>query len=151
MSTIFIVFVLSIAILSANSFAQGVQQDIHFGIVVAVSKRTNDSDFLIFSNTLESVINQTFSGWTLIVVGDGLNFLNKKIVLNCLSRLPIAKWIFQNLPYEETEDYIYQYRKPLMCWTREVQKQNITVFKQSHSKKSYWFVQYLFILLFAII
>ena len=82
---------------------------IRFAVVTALLFRETDPWFLLPERTsLQSVVNQTFTNWTLVVVGDGLSEHHVVRAFGAMKRagLPKSKIIFNNKPaYFREQNY----------------------------------------------
>ena len=87
----------------------------HFAIVMVITEKSHDPNFYLFNRTLESVLKQTYQGYTLVLVVDALRSASVDILFKYLKRVPKEKWIYQNIKYEKTERFIHKLRKPLRC------------------------------------
>ncbi|CAM9850778.1 unnamed protein product [Chrysoparadoxa australica] len=79
---------------------------IHFGVILAVFERSTDPYFLLPRITsLEGLSRQTFSQWSLILVGDGLTPEAKSRIFEAVEAagVPAKKVHFGNLPDELRE------------------------------------------------
>ena len=102
--------------ITGSIFTVTCSEEIHYGIPIVISLRHYDPSYLLFNYVcLNSVINQIYSNWTILAVGDALTNSDADIILNYLSVLPKNKYIFKNLPLHSSEKYIYKTRTPLKC------------------------------------
>ena len=110
---------------------------VHFAIVIAVSERTNDPNFYLLERSLESVMQQTYTNYTIVVVGDSLTASSEDIVLKYLTRVSnIAQnWVYRNLDYSNGEKHLYASRDPLLCNHHVTQRR---LPKQLQDTGDYW-------------
>jgi hypothetical protein len=90
----------------------------HFGICISTYQRPYDLDFLLLHNTsLASVMAQSYSHWTIILVGDALTEEQESIMLGQVKRLriPPEKIIYRNLDPQLSEKNIFKERAILPC------------------------------------
>lgn len=92
----------------------------HFGICMPTYQRPYDLEFLLLLKTsLPSVLAQSYTQWTLILVGDALTAEQEAILFRQLDKLkfPPAKLVYRNLPLERSEKYIFSAREVLPCFS----------------------------------
>lgn len=86
------------------------QAAIHFAVVTSVFQRPQDAGFTIPCLTaFSSVARQTYTEWTLIVVGDGLTQQEIGLALHAaeVAGIPRSKLVFQNMDEKMREKHIY--------------------------------------------
>ena len=82
---------------------------IHFGVVIPTFPRSNDQNYLLLRYTaMRFLMNQTFHNWTAVIAGDGLTTAMTSNLLASLKDIPREKYIFVNLPLNETERDMYR-------------------------------------------
>ena len=91
---------------------------VHFGITMPTYPRSNDRYYLLPRATaIRSLLNQTFTNWTLFIGGDGLTVNMTRNLFATLQDVPKHKYVFQNVPSKETERHIYAHRAFAPCST----------------------------------
>jgi hypothetical protein len=110
---------------------------VHFAIVISVSERTNDPNFYLLERSLESVMQQTYTNYTIVVVGDSLKASSEDIVLKYLTKVSniTQNWVYRNLDYNNGEKYLYASRVPLLCNHHITQRR---LPKQLQDTGNYW-------------
>ena len=111
-------------------------KNIHFAVLMGITHRNADPSFYLFNRTLESVLQQTYQDYTLVLVGDVLSPSSEDIVFNHLKRAPKEKWIYQNIKLEKTERFIYKLRNPLTC--NQNKELNVSRISRNQRVKKYW-------------
>eukprot|EP00953_Heterococcus_sp_UTEX-ZZ885_P005195 3277-Heterococcus_DN1.PRE.3 len=88
---------------------------IHFAVVMSVFARPEDPRFLMPQLTsLAGLVAQTYTDWTLVLVGDGLDANEVASVFQALdnSYVPRHKVLFRNMANELREKWLYE-TKPI--------------------------------------
>jgi glycosyltransferase involved in cell wall biosynthesis len=80
------------------------KSDIKFAICMATFKRKNDKSKMYLQRSINSILNQTASNWTLILVGD--KYEDDKEFNEIVSLVPVDKIIFKNLDIALERDNI---------------------------------------------
>lgn len=98
--------------------------DPHFAICIATYQRPYDKDFILIRNTsLPSIIGQSYTRWTIILVGDALTKDQEDILFRQIDQLdiPREKFIYRNLDPILSEKNIFQQRDALPCANGDAQ------------------------------
>ena len=95
---------------------------IHFGVVIGTYPRYNDRHYLLpVLTAVRFLLNQSYTHWTLVIAGDHLKDPQDTKLLERMKLWNISddKFVFVNLPVNETERFMYRKRRKYMpCLTR---------------------------------